>query len=343
MKYKRLAGSRCSLGKWHTLWLGEDHLLAVESNGYSEEYTRYYLKEIQAIVTRRSSWGMVLNIIAATLVAISLFAGIGGYENGPSPVSVTAGIFGAFFLLLLLWNLFRGPTCYCQLRTPVGIEKLHALDRIRSVRKVLEILRPLIGQLQGGITHEEIIELTGKYMDAPPAATPAAIGVKGADSAPPLAENTISPYRGGLHRAAFLLLIADAGLSLLQMLHNSKALVILSTFASITFLCLAIIVLAKQKVRPVSSPARWLTWGGLATMMAGSIIGYFFMIFLNIGKIKPGITQDQLFDFYAAIEPAEHPSFATFLLAYAVVTAVIGIAGLIALGSGKRSIERRRP
>jgi len=343
MKYKRLASSRCGLGKWHTLWRGEDHLLAVESNGYSEEYARYYLKDIQAIVTRRSSWGKVLNAVSGSLVGISLFAGIGGYENGPSPVSVTAGIFGVFFLLLLLWNLFRGPTCYCQVRTPVGIEKLHALDRIRSVRKVLDSLRPIIGQLQGGITREEIIELTGKYIDTPPAVSPAALGLKGAASAPPVAENTISPYRGGLHRAAFLLLIADAGLSLLQMLHNSKALVILSTFVEITFLCLAIIVLAKQKVRPVASPAKWLTWGGLATMMAGSVIGYFFMIFLNIGKIKPGITQYQLFDFYAAIEPAEHPSFATFLLAFAVVTAVIGIAGLIALGSEKRSIERRRP
>ncbi len=343
MKYKRLAGSRCSLGKWHTLWLGEDHLLAVESNGYSEEYTRYYLKDIQAIVTRRRAWGKVLNAVSGSMVAISLFAGIGGYGNGPSPVSVTAGIFGGFFLLLLLWNLFRGPTCYCQVRTPVGIEKLHALDRIRSVRKVMDRLRPLIGQLQGGITHEEIIELTGKYKGVPPAASPASIGVKGADSAPPDEENTISPYRGGLHRAAFLLLIADAGLSLLQILHNSKALVIFSTFVEITFLCLVIIVLAKQKIRPVASPARWLTWGGLATMMAGSMIGYFFMIFLNIGKIKPGITQDQLFDFYAAIEPAEHPSFATFLLAFAVITAVIGIAGLIALGSEKRSIERRLP
>ena len=343
MKYKRLASSRCGLGKWHTLWLCEDHLLAVESNGYSEEYARYYLKDIQAIVTRRSSWGKVLNAVSGSLVAISLFAGIGGYENGHSPISVTAGIFGGFFLLLLLWNLFRGPTCCCQVRTPVGIEKLHALDRIRSVRKVRDRLRPLIGQLQGGITRKEIIELTGKYKDVPPAVSPAAKGVKGADSAASVAENTISPYRGSLHRAAFLLLIADAGLSLLQILHNSKALVILSTFASIAFLCLAIIVLVKQQRRPVASPAKWMTWGGLATMVTGSVIGYFFIIFLNIGKIKRGTTQDQIFDFYAAIEPADHPSYATFIFAYAVVIAVIGIAGLIALGREQRSFERRRP
>jgi hypothetical protein len=343
MKYKRLASSRCGLGKWHTLWLGDDHLLAVESNGYSEEYARYYLKDIQAIVTRRSSWGKVLNAVSGSLAAISLFAGIGGYENGPSPVSVTAAIFGGFFLLLLLWNLFRGPTCCCQIRTPVGIEKLPALDRTRSVRKVLNRLRPLIGQLQGGITRKEIIELTGKYMDTPPAVSSAALGLKGAGSAPPVAENTISPYRGGLHRAAFLLLIADAGLSLLQILHNSKALVILSTFVEIAFLFLAIIVLVKLQSRPAASLAKWMTWGGLATMVAGSVISYFFMIFLNIGKIKPGTTQDQLFDFYAAIEPADHPSFATFLLAFAVVTAVIGIAGLIALGREQRSFERRRP
>lgn len=341
MKYKRLAGSRRGYGKWHTLWLGDDHLLSVESTGYSEEYKRYYLKDIQAITSRRSAGGKVLNGIFGTMVAISLLAGIGGYENGLTPVSVFAGIFGGFFLLLLLWNLFRGPTCRCHIRTPVGIDELPALDRVRSVKKALERVRPLIGQLQGEVSRKAITELTGKAKDEPPA-YPGGVAVKAVRPAGPAGENPVSTYQGGMHRGVFLLLIADAGVTFLQTFHNSKSLVFLSTFVCLAFFCLAIISLVRQHNHPVSEPAKWLTWGGVATMVSGSAIGYFFMIFVNIEKFKGVTSQEQIFDFYAAIEPAKHPSYAAFLIIYAAIAAVIGISGLFALGRGQGSAESRR-
>ncbi len=344
MKYKRLARSRRGLGKWHTLWLGEDHLLAVESTGYSEEYTRYYLKEIQAIITRRSAWGVVLNVIAGTFVAISLIAVIGSYENGPSPGNVTAGIFGGFFLLLLLWNLMSGPTCRCHVRTAVGVDELPALDRLWNVKKVMKMLRPLIGRLQGEITREEITILAGKAAAAPVAASPPAAPATKRTAVPPVTEKATSTYRGGMHLAAFLCLIANAGLALLRSLHNSKVLVYLSCFAGFSFLLLAVIAMIRQRGSLVASLARWLTWAGVTTMMAGSVIGYFFMIFLSIDKFKRGVTtQGQILDLYAAIQPAEHPPYAYFLIAYAVIAAVIGTAGLIALERKRRVAERRRP
>src|SRR6266513_2095609 len=145
MKYIRLASKR-GLGKWHTLWLGDDHLLAVESTGYSEEYTRYYLKDIQALIARRSTWGMVLNVIFGLVVVISLITVYVGYKGGLTPESISAGIFGGISLPILLRNLFRGPTCRCHIRSSVGIEELSALDRVRSVKKVLARLHPLTGQ-----------------------------------------------------------------------------------------------------------------------------------------------------------------------------------------------------
>lgn len=174
MKYKRIARSRRGLGKWHTLWLGDDHLLAVESTGYSEEYTRFYLKDIQALIFRRSSWGTVLNVIFGIVVAISIVAAYSGYNGGFTPESITAGIFAGIFLPFLLWNLFRGPTCRCHLRSSVGIEELPALDRVRSVKKVLARLRPMIGQLQGNLSRQEIVVLAQAAKDAPPSASHAA-------------------------------------------------------------------------------------------------------------------------------------------------------------------------
>lgn len=346
MKYKRIARSRCGLGKWHTLWLGDDHLLAMESTGYSEEYTRFYFKEIQAVITRRTVAGKVWNAVFGSVVLISLTAGVADYSANSilTPKNIFAGISGGVFLIMLLWNIFHGPTCRCHVRTQVGSKELTALDRIRSVKKMLGRIRPLVGQLQGGITRQEIIELTRMGKDAPPAVFPSATAPKIAGTAPSAAENRTSSYGGGLHLAAFLLLIADAGISSLQMLHNSKVMVSLTAIISLTFLLLAIIALIKQKENFVSPLAKGMTWSGVAVMVAGSVISYFFMVFLNIAKFKGGVTtQNDLFDFYAAIRPADHPAYAFFILAYAIVAAGIAITGLVAINRERGRTADRRP
>jgi uncharacterized integral membrane protein len=335
MKYKRLARSKRGLGKWHTLWLGDDHLLTVESTGYSEEYTRYHLKDIQAVITRRTAWGTVWNLIFGLVAAISLFAGLADFSANhgePTGTFIMACIFGAISLPFLLWNLFRGPTCRCHIRSSVGIGELPALDRVRSAKKVLTRLRPLISQRQGNISREEIASLTRAAMEAPPIIPPVARNAQPFPSLTQQVPGTISSYRGGVHRGAFLLLVVDGGLSALQMLQNSKAMVGLTFLAALLFLLLAVAALIKQKEHKVPPLAMKMTWGSVITMLAGSIIGYFFMIFLSFEKFTHGIsTQSQILDLYAAIDPAAHPSYVVFLLSYAVIAAGIGITGLFAM------------
>jgi multidrug transporter EmrE-like cation transporter len=342
MKYKRLAVSKRGLGKWHTLWLGDDHLLSVESTGYSEEYKRYYLKDIQAIISRRSGGGKVLNGIFGTMVAISLLAGIGGYENGLTPVSVTAAIFGGFFLLLLLWNLFRGPTCRCHIRTPVGIDELPALDRVRSAKKALERVRPLIGRLQGEVPRKVISELTGQAGVEPPA-SPGPVAVKAPHPAGPAAENPASPYRGGFHLAAFSLLVIDGAVSLYQIEHSPDFLNHVSTGLMLIFMIFAIFALVKQTNTPLPSQAKWMIWGGIGTIASGIIIGSIFVGFFVLGNIQNGSgATPNSYNFDTATVAAAHPGFAFYLLVYALLEAFIGIAGLIALGRGQGRDERRR-
>lgn len=342
MNYKRLAGSRRGFGKWHTLWLGDDHLLSVESTGYSEEYKRYYLKDIQAIISCRSTGGKVWNGILGTIVAISLLAGIGGYENGPTPVSVFSGIFGGVFLLLLLWNLFRGPTCRCHIRTPVGIDKLPALDRLRSVKKAMEKVRPLIGQLQGEVPRKVIAELTGKAKDEPPP-PPDTVAVNAAQTAGPAAENSTSPYRGGFHLAAFSLLIVDGSISLYQIVDSPDFLNHVSTVLMLIFMIFAIFALVKQTNPPLPSMAKWMIWGGIGTIGSGVIVGSIFMGFIIYGNIQNGIEPPpKSFNFDSATYAAGHPAFALYLLVYALLEAGIGISGLIALGRGRGGDERQR-
>ena len=52
-----------------SLWLGKDHLLCIDSNGYSETYKRFYFQDIQAVsirlTQRRQVWNWVLGVPTA--------------------------------------------------------------------------------------------------------------------------------------------------------------------------------------------------------------------------------------------------------------------------------------
>jgi len=139
-----------------SLWLGKDHLLCIDSTGYSETYKRFYFRDIQAVLLRKTGrgkiWNFVLGVPGGLMALFTSFAVAGGDV-------VTAWILGtvaALFLLALLLNLAAGPACACQLRTAVQTEELASLHRLRQTRKVLNRLRPLIVEAQGELAPEEI-------------------------------------------------------------------------------------------------------------------------------------------------------------------------------------------
>ena len=81
--YKRLPGrgprnkgiitasfSRCPL------YLGNDHLLAVDNHAFSEDYKRFYFSDIQAIITRETRRGAVWSIALSLMCACSLTAAL---------------------------------------------------------------------------------------------------------------------------------------------------------------------------------------------------------------------------------------------------------------------------
>ena len=58
-EYKKLAGSGRSFISVNTVWMGRDHLLAVETVGYTEHYRRFYFKDIQAFLVQRNRHRML--------------------------------------------------------------------------------------------------------------------------------------------------------------------------------------------------------------------------------------------------------------------------------------------
>jgi hypothetical protein len=136
-----------------SLWLGKDHLLCIDSNGYTENYKRFYFRDIQAITIGRTKSRMVTSIVLAVIAALLLLI---GFAINETAAIITFGILASVFCLIpLLINLLLGPTCKCELRTAVQTESL-PIGRIHRARKILERLRPLVTAAQGQLAREEI-------------------------------------------------------------------------------------------------------------------------------------------------------------------------------------------
>lgn len=163
--YQRLARARArgtfavAFQSRASLWLGPDHLLCVDSSGYSETYKRFYFRDIQAVTMQESKRRTVWNVILAVPVVVSLAGLLTNLSSTPmnNAAAIVWLIFSVIFLVPLLTNNIFGSTCVCHLRTAVQIEELPSLCRVRKTRRVLDKIRPLIIAAQGGELSAEAV------------------------------------------------------------------------------------------------------------------------------------------------------------------------------------------
>lgn len=170
-----------------SLWLGNDHVLRIDTTGYTETYKRFYFRDIQAIIIRKTEAWKILGLVFSALAG--LFGLIAIFGGDP----IVAWIFGsmaAVFLLALILDLVAGPTCVSYLRTAVQTEELISLNRLRRARKTLERLRPSIAGAQGQLAPEEIHARMQERMGATPGVDP-----KPAETAQEEADDPNAPPR----------------------------------------------------------------------------------------------------------------------------------------------------
>jgi len=178
--YRRLPGRTSGFLTYSRLWLGPDHLLFARTAFFSEEYKRFYFRDIQAVVTRRTELREILNVIFVfTTVIFGVLAGFTG-SGWQAFLAVMAVTF--FFALIVNW--LRGPTCVCHVRTAVQTEELSPLKRFRAARKVIERLKPNIEKAQGPLAPELLRPKPPVMVDPAPAET-AAQSVSQANQPPP--------------------------------------------------------------------------------------------------------------------------------------------------------------
>lgn len=144
-RYQRLPGAGSSVFQRIHLWLGPDHLLYVASMPVGERYKRFYFADIQSFTLRRTAKWLWMAFVWVLLVALLVLPVMMAEEEA---VRWTFGVLAACFLVLLIVHLAFGPSCIVSIRTAVQTERLPSLSRVRTARRVLARLRPLIEAAQ---------------------------------------------------------------------------------------------------------------------------------------------------------------------------------------------------
>jgi hypothetical protein len=158
IRYQRLTRFSLQNG-FSSLWLGPDHLLRVNSNGYIETYKRFYFRDIQAIVIYQTRRRAIFNgILAAPLLVclLGMLACLTPFAPSNIGAIIWLVLLGIFLLFLLI-NYLMGRGCACHIRTAVQIERLPSLCRIPKTQRVLDKIRPLIAAAQGGELSAETV------------------------------------------------------------------------------------------------------------------------------------------------------------------------------------------
>ncbi len=157
--YTRLASNRLGLAGIGSLWLGPDHLLLVSNTFGVERYRRWFFKDLQALIARRTARRLVWNLVvggASVFVALASAASFAkaltfSDHNDAMPFFVVSGIgaFGALvFFAIALANTALGPGCVVHVQTPFGVEKLTLPGRLNAFAKIADRLTPLIEAAQ---------------------------------------------------------------------------------------------------------------------------------------------------------------------------------------------------
>ncbi len=323
-KYKRLPGrgprragfvaasfSRCSL------YLGDDHLLAVESTGFSEDYKRFYFSDIQAIITRKTRRGALWSIILALMIACFFTGAL--FLEGES-LRILFWILSGMFLAFLLINVFRGPTCVCHMTTAVQQDQLPSLNRLRVARRVIEMLRPAIEAVQGKLSPEEanIDRNQGILHPARPLRRPRARG------------HEIRLDGGTIHMMAFAFILLDGILTGIDLLHHTVIIATVSSLLTAGYCICIVIALVKQHDSDIPGSVRRVTWASLGFVCISYFLSYVLMV-TSLVTGKPEKIANQ-WDMYRAMLDLSPQDSLLVMGVYAFVAAsslVLGTLGLV--------------
>lgn len=352
VKYSRLPGRGRrtqsllpAFAAHNTLWLGPDHLLSVDRIWVQEEYKRFYFRDIQALTIQRNYNSNAWNAIHATLAFLAAFIfGIMAVEAHGAETRrvdlVIGGITCGLFLVFLIINFLRGPSCVCRIRTAVQTEILPSLNRTATAFRVLGTLKPLLDQTQGVVSSEQI--LAGLHAQPEPRSTPAPSMEPGLAPArmaapPPLRR----PTNGLPHFSLFSVMLVDGILGLFQAIHPSFHLpVLLNITILLGVTALGIAAIVRQRELDIPQRLRNLTFlSFLSNLFAWLIVSIYAIVARTIW------TMNHRGQVNYAVGFTDSHGYRTFMAILNAVELALAISGfvmmLLYLGSRKQAAVAR--
>jgi hypothetical protein len=316
-KYRRLPGRPFSLFDIRSLWQGPDHLLWVESVFFSEHYKRFFFKDIQSVVIQRNGrhwlWTAVWGGLALTcgLPAVLL-----------SGTHSVIAVFALLFLLALLVNLALGPGCSVYLQTAVQVQKLTNLNRVRTARKAIGRIKPLIEAVQGSLKQPQAFVAQAAVQASAPAET-------AAETSPS------ESYKPLLHRLLFALLVSLGSLGCLQLLVKNLAVAMVEILLHAAVQILVIAALTRWYRQIKGSMVSKINWMALCFIFFQTLVGY--GLFLAVSFRNPMINYHhwEMFKLMFQLQTADHPLALTGNLIYAGGCLVLGLFGLLVMRRGR--------
>jgi hypothetical protein len=327
--YRRLTGKKKGfLVGHHTLWQGSDHLLQIYSRLGVEDYKRFYFNDIQAIITRKTDTGKIQNFILGALTGVfGLFAVMSG-----GGWSIINGIIAGVMLLVLIINIFKGPTCETYLLTAVQTEKLRSLHRLKTTQPVMNRLRALIEQVQGRINPEMLDQ------------QPAGVSTHQTRRTPPVMSKGLlkakKSEKGRVHFALFVLLVVDSLFITCSFFRTHVALSLGGTAVSMLLAVCVIVALVKQHESNLKQSLRNITWAALGYVCFSFVAGY--VVSMAVTFKHPEIWQNQweMFKLLSSMSPWESPLLMAVNIIALCGAMIISIPGLFMLKNPQPVIHK---
>ena len=337
-KYRKLPGRNRGSFSQETLWEGPDHLLSAKATIFREEYRRFYYKDIQYIMIRKTGRGKIINVVFGLLLLLTVLPAALFLEEWPEPL-VMAWPFSALFLSMLAINAILGGTCEAHLKTAVQIQRLPSLKRIRSARKAMKRLAPLIEKTQADLK---------STVPAPETATGRTVHpsmpASGADVPRPLSDAPRPRGTQAWHVALCLLLLAT-GMSAVLDFFDPDAVVLMVLFGCLVASApVCVVALVKQAGKQLPEGLSKIAWTSFAYLCLSFVLTELTHTLLLFQTAS--VASGNYLDFIraaAAISPSEN-GFSTVAHLYFIVGGIaLGLAGLIVMAKGGASNRQGVP
>ncbi len=316
-EYWRLPGKKRRLGGIESLYEGPDHLLQIKSTGVSENYRRFFYRDIKYLHIAKTRVALIENLIITGL--ITLF-GLWGYFilEDIEPLAVFFWIISGVSFLCLLYSILSGGSCQCWIETDVQRERLFSVNRIRPAKKIFVRVAPLIEKEQGRLSPEALEKVPLE---------------PGRDKSGPAqkATDTVQTEKGYWHRGLYLSLAASGLLTIGALFYHPLPVVLIEAMLFAAISILSVISIVRQTGSSMKQSLKSLTWVVLGVVIMGFVIGYiemFFIVFKNIEN--PEIFQNELrmLEEYSRMDRLKNPFMMGVSILNIISHLACGLTGL---------------